>query len=96
MAGEITPKILIMAGGLEQAVDPAAIRHFKSRETAEAVAAYCAMVDHAEALSGRLAALKGAEGYQVESFTFHGENHMSVVPAVISRGLMFALGRRGF
>ena len=96
MAGEITPKILIMAGGLEQAVDSAAIRHFKSRETAEAVAAYCAMVDHAEALSGRLAALKGAEGYQVESFTFHGENHMSVVPAVISRGLMFALGRRGF
>ena len=91
-AGEIAPKILIVAGGEEQSVDIAAVNHFKSRETAEAVADYCAMVDNAQALAGRLAALKGAEGYQVASFTFEGEGHMSVVPAVISRGLMFALG----
>lgn len=91
-AGEITPKILIQAGGQEQSVDIAAVNHFKSRETAEAVADYCAMVDNAQALAGRLAALKGAEGYEVAGFTFEGEGHMSVVPAVISRGLMFALG----
>lgn len=90
-AGEIAPKILIMAGGHEQTVDIAAVNHFRSRETAEAVADYCAMVDNARALADRLAALKGAEGYEVSSFTFEGEGHMSVVPAVISRGLTFVL-----
>jgi len=90
-AGGIAPKVLILAGGQEQSVDIAAVNHFKSRETAQAVAKYCAMVDNAEALAARLSALKGAEGYEVSSFTFEGEGHMSVVPAVVSRGLMFAL-----
>lgn len=91
-AGEIAPKVQILAGGREQSVDTAAVNHFKSRETAQAVAEYCAMVENAEALAARLAALKGAEGYEVASYTFEGEGHMSVVPAVISRGLNFALG----
>lgn len=90
-AGEIAPKIQILAGGMEQSVDTAAVNHFKSRETAQAVVEYCAMIDNAQALAARLAALEGAEGYEVSSFTFEGEGHTSVVPAVVSRGLMFAL-----
>jgi predicted alpha/beta superfamily hydrolase len=90
-AGEIAPKIQIRAGGLEQSVDTAAVNHFKSRETAQAVVEYCAMIDNAQALAARLATLEGAEGYEVSSFTFEGEGHTSVVPAVVSRGLMFAL-----
>ncbi|OYU69154.1 MAG: enterobactin esterase [Alphaproteobacteria bacterium PA2] len=90
-AGEIAPKIQILAGGMEQSVDTAAVNHFKSRETAQAVVEYCAMVDNAQTLADRLAALKGAEGYEISTFTFEGEGHSSVVPAVVSRGLMFAL-----
>lgn len=43
------------------------------------------------AMSDRLKGLQGTAGYTVETIVFDGETHISVLPAIISRGLRFAL-----
>jgi hypothetical protein len=49
------------------------------------------MVTKVLALAARLKALKAPAGYKVQTVVFDGETHVSVMPAVISRGLRFAL-----
>lgn len=49
------------------------------------------MVDNAREMAGRLQALQ-TSGLTVAYEEFSGENHASVVPALISRALRFALG----
>ena len=49
------------------------------------------MVDNARELAERLAVLKGGPGYLARYHWLAGEEHMSVVPASVTRTLMFAL-----
>lgn len=89
-AGEITPRVFINAGALEQTASAGAIEQL-GREIAEKSIAGARMVDNAAELGARLSALKGAPGYEVRSVVFPDEGHISVTPAAISRGLGFAL-----
>mgnify|MGYP003594824575 CR=1 FL=1 len=91
-AGEGAPRILIDAGAREQAPDAGALLHFKSFAEAQASADFCGMVANAAALGERLGAVKGGDGYRVETVIFPDEGHISVLPGAISRGLQFALG----
>lgn len=94
-SGQLSPRILIDAGGREQTPDAGALRFFQSHAEAQASADFCGMVENARALGQRLKALKGGEGYVAETVIFADEGHISVLPAAISRGLQFALGADG-
>jgi uncharacterized protein len=49
------------------------------------------MVDNARGLSDRLQQIKGGKGYVVGFHAFEGEDHLTVLPASISRALAFVL-----
>jgi hypothetical protein len=49
------------------------------------------MVDNARELADRLGKVEGGPGYAVRFDSLAGETHISVVPAMVSRGLVFAL-----
>lgn len=85
------PRVLIDVGGLEQTVTPAAVRVMQSEAAVEASLAQARMVDNAEELGARLAALDGGPGYTIASVTFPDEGHGSVVAPAISRAISFAL-----
>lgn len=89
-AGEATPRVLVTIGATEQ--EPPAIP--PPNMTAEEILVLLTearMVDNARELGGRLRALKGADGYAARFQEFEAEDHMSVVPASVSRALVFAL-----
>ncbi len=48
------------------------------------------MVSGSRALAGRLA---GQPGYEVRFVAFDGEDHGSVLPAAMGRGMQFAFGQ---
>jgi len=50
------------------------------------------MVSGAQKLAARLAGIAGGPSYKVTFAAFPGENHQSVLPASISRGMWFAFG----
>jgi hypothetical protein len=50
------------------------------------------MVSGARKLAARLAAITGNPNYTVKFVAFAGEDHQSVIPASISRGMWFAFG----
>jgi uncharacterized protein len=89
-AGEVSAKVLVMIGALEQtppAVPPPPYTAAQMKKLSKDAR----MVDNARELGGRLAALKGGAGYQARFVEFTDEDHMSVVPASLSRSLAFAL-----
>ncbi len=53
-------------------------------------ARYGREADDVALLTTRLRSIKGGPGYRVDSQIFESENHLSVVPASLSRGLTFA------
>ena len=85
-AGKAAPRILITSAEWEQGEGgprtprsgPALKGSNESR-----------MVDNARELAGRLKALKGAPGYQVDYAVFAEETHVSGMPAAYSRGANF-------
>lgn len=91
-AGKIAPRVLLTAGSLEESVEKdAKIPPGYTREQLEAKLKVAATVSNVTALGRRLKAIKAPPGYQVETVVFDGETHISVMPAIISRGLRFAL-----
>jgi predicted alpha/beta superfamily hydrolase len=89
-AGEAAPRIMIVVGGDEESV-PKRLPPGVSVDQMKASASRFLMVTNARELAERLAALKGAPGYEVKFHAFEDEDHMSVLPASISRTLGFAL-----
>jgi len=89
-AGEVSAKVLVMIGGLEQTL-PAIPPPPYTAAQAKKLLKDARMVDNARELSARLAALKGGAGYEARFVEFIDEDHMSVLPASLSRSLVFAL-----
>ncbi len=90
IAREIEPRVLITVGAEEQAPlakPPPGMTRAQMKRLLTAAR----MVDNARDLAERLLSLKGGSGYQVRFQAFEQEDHMSVVPASLSRALMFAL-----
>ena len=87
--GAAQPKLLLAVGALEAFPDRASLRHFKTREQAQAVLDRSRMVDNVVELGARLANLPGCA---VSTVVFDGEGHATVIPAVVCRALQFALG----
>ena len=89
-AGEVAARVLVMIGALEQtppAVPPPGMTGAQMRKLGR----IARMVDNARELGARLAALQGGPGYAARFVEFGDEDHMSVVPASLSRALAFAL-----
>jgi predicted alpha/beta superfamily hydrolase len=89
-AGQVAARALVMVGGLEQTV-PAVPPPGYTAAQARKLVREALMVDNARELGARLAALKGGPGYHARFVEFEDEDHMSVVPASLSRTLSFAL-----
>jgi hypothetical protein len=95
-AGEVRARLLITVGELESAVRyPQAGAHTLpgTREDFEQMAAYCRMVPDATELGARLATLQ-RPGFAVQTFVHPDDDHNTVPPAGVARGIRFALRRR--
>lgn len=91
-AGRVAPRILLTVGELEGKVaDDAKLPPGMTREQLQARLNADGETTAVAALSDQLKALKGPAGYKIETVVFAGETHISVLPAIISRGLRFAL-----
>ena len=90
VAGKTTPKVFIGVGGLEQTA-PEKLQPGQTREQATKDAARFRMVGNATDLARRLAKLKGASGYVVQSKVFPDQSHMSVPWEALNTMVNFAL-----
>jgi len=91
-AGKVAPRVLFTVGEMEGKVaEDAKLPPGMTREKMQATLDSDGEVTNVVALSDRLKALKGPPGYKVETVIFDGESHVTVLPAIISRGLRFAL-----
>lgn len=90
-AGKVAPRIFIGVGGEEQ-TPPVKLPPGYTAEQAATLTARARMVDNSKELAARLAALKGAPGYRVETRVFPGQSHMSVPWEALNSELNFALG----
>jgi len=93
-AGEAAPRVFVCVGGQEETpsrADPS--RGPFTQAEVDKMTRRAKMVGNAHALGRRLRAIEGPKGYEVESFVFRDEGHLSVIPAAISRGMTFALRR---
>ena len=88
-AGQVTPRILIEVGGLEETVKKPLPPGMTEAE-AQAGTAQARMIGNARDLAARLSALKGAAGYAVQAQVFESETHLSTIAASLSRALTFA------
>jgi len=88
--GEVAARVLVMIGALEQS-PPAILPPGVTAAQMRKLGRIARMVDNARELGERLAALKGVDGYVARFAEFADEDHMSVVPASLSRALRFAL-----
>lgn len=85
-AGTAAPRILITSAEWEQGEgDSRAPRTGPVLQRSN----HSRMVDNARELAGRLKALKGAAGYQVDYVVFAEETHVGGMPAAYSRGANF-------
>lgn len=85
-SGKAAPRILITSAEWEQGDgDPSLPPSGPARERRLA----SKMVDNARNLAGRLKALRGATGYEVNYSLFAEERHNSGIPAAFSRGANF-------
>lgn len=94
--GAIKARILLSAGEHEEAVTlfpPLPSQNSPmSQATYETMTRDCAMVTNAAALTARLGPLKD-KGVDAQFVVHPGEDHRSVVPAGIARGIYFSLYR---
>jgi predicted alpha/beta superfamily hydrolase len=88
--GEVQPRILLLVGGLETYPSLAQLAAMPADEALHQIQHAGTAVDHTLAMAARLKAIRGGAGYEVQAHVFDGENHMSVVPASLSRALTFA------
>ena len=90
----ISPRILLMAGGLEQTATAG------PRPPGMDVAAYAKllnmakMIDNVQSLGAQLHALHGKAGYVVETQVLQDQTHNSEVPAALALSLSFVLGAK--
>jgi hypothetical protein len=89
-AGEVAPRVLVSIGALEQTV-PKVVPPGYTPEQLEELNAAAQMVDNARELAQRLAALKGADGYEARFHLFDAEDHLSAQAASVGRAVDFAL-----
>lgn len=87
-ATDLAIRVLLTAGEYEQVLSPAA-RHRPDAERAAADLKSRAQVDNGRQVAATLNAFAGIEAEFVE---FPGEDHGSVIPAAIGRGVRFMLG----
>lgn len=90
-AGKITPRILILVGGLEQTASAGPRPPGMSVKAYAKVQAMAKMIDNARSLGKKLAALHGKSGYETRMQVLRDATHNSEVPAALARGLTFAL-----
>jgi predicted alpha/beta superfamily hydrolase len=90
--GEVRPRILLLVGGLETYPSRAQLAAMPDDEVLRQIR-YGSPVENTLAMAARLTALRGHAGYEVRAHVFDGENHMSVVPASLSRALTFAFNK---
>lgn len=90
-SGNVTPRISIIVGGLEQTATAGPRPPGMNIETYAGLLAKAKMIDNAKALAARLNALRGKDGYENRMRVLKGETHNSEVPAALSLGLRFAL-----
>jgi len=88
--GACAPRVLITLGADEQRVSQMLLPG-ASREQMKTLVREWRMVDNARDLAARLASIKGGTGYSVRFHAFDGEDHLTVLPASISRAMAFAL-----
>ncbi|MCD9031046.1 prolyl oligopeptidase family serine peptidase [Luteimonas sp. Y-2-2-4F] len=87
-AGERTPvRVLVVAGEYEQTPSPAVLQEADADRIAADLRER-AQVDRARSAAGRLASMPGTEAVFQE---IAGEDHGTVIPAAISRGMAFIL-----
>lgn len=91
-SGKAAPRLLITSDEWEQS-ETSPYLPSSGPERAKEIAEMNsdAMVDNARGLAMRLAALKGAAGYQVEYALFPHETHLTGIPAATSRAISFAI-----
>ena len=94
--GRIAPRVMIAVGALEgdRLLFRTGAAPMTQAEVDETIATV-RMVANARGLGERLAQAKGPAGYHARSVVFEGESHLSVIPAVISRAVSFALSVDG-
>lgn len=98
-AGSASPRVLITVG-TEEPDSPNPPPSFIATlppDKAAALKAYVTMASHwsgmvsgARVLAARLGKIHDGAGYKVQFIAFEGENHASVMPAALSRGMHFA------
>ena len=89
---KVAPRILLMAGGLEESA-PEGVKPPPgyTREQLDEKLKAVGVIRSVNALADRLKAMKAPPGFEVEKVVFDGETHVSVMTAMVSRGLRFAL-----
>jgi uncharacterized protein len=85
----VTPRVLVTMGALEQTVPKIPPMNL-TRAQVRKLFGEALMVDNARALGERLGKLRGGKGWAFRYVEFTDEDHMTVVPAAISRALAFA------
>ncbi len=90
-AGEVSPRVLVTVGGLEQSLNPPPQMPGLSAVKAAALIREARMVDNARELGERLMALSEETRVEARFVAFPDETHQSVIPANLSRGVTFAL-----
>ena len=88
-AKEAAPRVLIMVGADEQKVIE--ILPGMTHAQMKKMMREWRMVDNARELASRIKAIKGRPGYSVDFHAFEDEDHLTVLPATISRALAFVL-----
>jgi predicted alpha/beta superfamily hydrolase len=91
---EVAPRIFIGVGALEQSVPRGTLPPGFNRAAMAAELRKARMVDNVKKLATRLAALKNAKGYRIQSRVFEGQTHNSVPWAAIGPMLEFAIAQR--
>ena len=94
-AGHAQPRIFLGVGEEEQKLTRSALRFYGSKEAAESALQFVRMVDNAVELGQRLASLRGSARFEVSTVVFADEDHISVIPALISRAARFTLSSEG-
>jgi predicted alpha/beta superfamily hydrolase len=89
--GEVAAKVLLVVGSLETYPSAAQLAAMSADE-AHLQHKLGQAVENTLDLAAKLKAMGAGAGFEVASHVFDGENHMSVVPASLSRALTFAFG----
>jgi predicted alpha/beta superfamily hydrolase len=84
------PRVLITVGATEQELPYSPVPHMTAAQAGKLIR-QARMVDNARELADRLSGIQSGAGFLVRFTAFEDEDHLTVVPASISRALMFAL-----